>query len=612
MEEFTGEHCTPCATSNPTLQNLIATNSSKVLLITYPTPLPVAGPLYNIYTIVPAARISYYGITTAPQGRLDGTRMGTGTGNPTGHVANFLQADINTASAAATPFNLSISHTWSVTGDSVTATVTASTPSAYSPTGVSLRLRVAVVENLNMEAPPGVNGEQYFPNLVRDLIPSPAGTTMSSTWTASQTTVYTITAKVGHYLDKNNTNLIAWIQNDADKSVLQSAMSTPVSLPIDAASIGLHPSARLHCVPGNASLTSNAVLRNAGTDTLRSARIFYHTDVSAALQFVNWSGALAPNGATLVALGSVSIPGGNHYIVDSVALPNGKPDVNHGNNTTVGSVSVYNTNRINLPIVNGFELAGAIPQGWILYDADSNGRNFAVTKDLLGGSVGYGGSKYFLLHNNFFVPAGETNYAILPAANLPSDGLLSFAYAHAPYNNENDELAVVYSTDCGANWTSVWSAAGTALSTASATTDYFIPAASQWSTQAVDFTGVVPNTAMIAFRAISDYGNTLYIDNVRLESKNAVESVAAIDHIRLYPNPAKDMAEVDFTLSQAQAVRIKLTDMMGRTVAEIPPAAFPAGRHQAYLSVSRVAPGVYRCIISGEGGQVARPLSIVR
>src|SRR5436305_6813998 len=76
-EEFTGEHCVPCATANPGLQSLIAGNASKVLLLTYPSPFPVGGPIYNTYVSVINARLLYYGITTAPQGRLDGTKTGT-------------------------------------------------------------------------------------------------------------------------------------------------------------------------------------------------------------------------------------------------------------------------------------------------------------------------------------------------------------------------------------------------------------------------------------------------------------------------------------------------------------------------------------------------------
>jgi hypothetical protein len=611
-EEFTGEHSVPSALANPGLQGLIAANASKVLLITYPSPFPAGGPIYSTYTPVTNARLLYYGISTAPQGRLDGTKLGTGTSYPAGHVANLRQADIDTATAKATKYNLSISHAWSVTGDSVTATVTITTPLGDTlPASAALKLRVALVEHLQYSIAPGINGEHDFPNVVRDMYPSAGGTAIMSTWTAAQSKTYTITNTIARYVDKNNATLVAWIQNDADRSILQAAVSAPVAIAVDAATTGVFPSSRLQCVPGNASESSYATLRNAGTSILTSARIYYHSDVTSLLSVANWTGSLAPGATTLVALAAVSVPGGNHYILDSVGLPNGQPDINAGNNNGKGSVSVYSTNRINLPIVTGFEGAGAIPNGWILYDADSNGRNFMVAKNIFGAAAGYGGSTWFLLHNNYYVPAGETNYAILPAANLPSDPVLGFGYAHAQYNTENDKLEVVYSTDCGANWTSAWSAEGSALSTAPATTDYFIPTPAQWKDQAVDLTGI-PNNSMIALRATSDYGNTLYIDNVRLESKSAVPALQGIANIKLYPNPAKTEAALDFNLSQRCELNISLLDATGREVLQVASQTFEAGARHLSIPISGLARGLYMLHISGQEGSVMKPLTVAR
>lgn len=613
FEEFTGEHSVPSAIANPGLQSLVANNASKALLITYPTPIPAGGPIYNTYTAVSNARIAYYGITTVPQGILDGTKTGSGTNNPAvGHVSNFTQADIDSASGKAAPFNLSISHAWSVTGDSVIATITVTAPAVYTPVGANLKLRLALIEHLQYSIAPGINGERDFPNVVRDMFPSAAGTSIISSWTMGQSNTYTITNRVARYIDKSNATLVAWIQNDADRSILQSAVSAPVSIANDAAATGVYPTLRLQCVPANASAASYALLHNAGTAVLTSARIYYHSDVSSTPVTTTWTGSLVPGATTRVALNALSIPGGNHYIIDSVALPNGVLDINSGNNISSGSVSVYSTNRINLPIVQGFELGGAIPTGWILYDADSNGRNFTVSKNIFGANVGFTGSTWFLMHNNYYVPAGETNYAILPAANLPSDPVLSFAYAHAPYNTENDKLEVVYSTDCGANWTSVWSASGTSLSTAPATTDFFVPTTSQWSTQNVDLTGLLPANAMVGLRATSDYGNALYIDNVRLESKAAVKTISSVSNVRLYPNPASKETTLDFNLSKRQALHVSVMDAAGREVISNDARTFEAGTQHILFNTAELPGGTYLLRIAGDEGQIVKLLSIVR
>ncbi len=610
-EAFTGEQCSACAIANPGLQALIALNS-RVLLLTYPSPFPAAGPVYNTYTPTSNARAAYYGITTAPQGRLDGTGLGSGTTSSiAGHVANLTQNDLNAAPQVSTPFTLNISHSWSVTGDSVIATITVKTPAGYTaPSGASLALRVALVENLHYGAAPGLNGEQDFPNVVREMFPTPAGTALPVNWTMGQTNTYTIVNRVARYVDKSNANLIAFIQNDASKYVMQAAPSTPLTIPLDAATIGVTPSARLRCVAGSTSVNASATLRNAGTTTLTSARIYYHTDASPFVQFVAWTGSLAPNGTTLVPLGTLSIPNGTHIITDSVVLPNGGIDINPGNGVGTGSVSVYSTTPANLPLVTGFE-SGTVPAGWILYDADSNGRNFGVAKNIFGPAAGFMGSTWYLVHNNYFVAKGETNYAILPAAKLGPGVTLAFAYAHAQYTSENDNLEVVYSTDCGANWTSLWNASGSSLSTAPPTTDYFVPTASQWATQSVDVSSV-PAGALLAFRATSDYGNTLYIDNVRLEVPAGVESIGGLESLRLFPNPAAERTELSFTLKARADVRIAIQDATGREVVKVEDGRFEGGAHKLTIETHGLAAGMYYLNIQTEGGRVIKPLCVVR
>lgn len=604
-ESFSGEHCISCATANPGLQSLIATNAGKALLISYPSNVPAAGPLYNTYPAISLARSSYYGITTAPQGRLNGTGLGSGSSSTTaGHITNLRQTDIDAAAAITAPFNLSLSHSWSITGDSLTAMVTVTAPAAYAPVGANLKLRLALVEQVHYNAPPGINGEQDFPTTVRDMFPSAAGTAIQSTWTMAQSVTYPITGRVARFIDKNKANLVAWIQNDADKSILQSAASTPLTIALDAGTTGVRPSARLHCASGNAVMTAAALLRNAGTSTLTRARIYYRTDVSPLTQFVNWTGSLQPGAATYVSLGTVSIPGGNHYILDSVLLPNGVLDVNPGNAVGTGSVSVYNTVAANLPMVTGFEGAGGvIPAGWILYDADSNGRNFSVTNNIFGGPAGFGGSSYFLQHNNFYVPSGETDYAILPAAKIPANGaMLSFAYAHAQYAAENDKFEVVTSNDCGASWTSIWSASGSGLSTAPPTMDYFIPTASQWATKLIYLNGITTGT-MIALRATSDYGNSLYIDNVRLETAAGVREQVQISGVSVSPNPAKDIVTLSFTANATTHFGVSLLDITGRKVSGIAGESYAAGSHKLTISTDGLPSGVYLIRIDGDDGR---------
>ncbi|MDQ2769914.1 MAG: hypothetical protein M3Y54_05370 [Bacteroidota bacterium] len=78
-------------------------------------------------------------------------------------------------------------------------------------------------------------------------------------------------------------------------------------------------------------------------------------------QTYNWTGSLAAQATTSVALPTLSATPGTHVVADSVARPNGVVDVNGGNNKASASVNVYNTIGTTLPLATGFENAGALP-----------------------------------------------------------------------------------------------------------------------------------------------------------------------------------------------------------------------------------------------------------
>lgn len=173
-EEFSGENCAPCATYNPALNTLISANPTKVLLIKYQSPIPSAGPIYNAYTTVTNARLSYYAVSSAPSGRIDGITQGTG------HIANLRQADIDAEAAAVPAFAITATHQWSTNGDSLRATINLSALQAYAPAGANLKLRIALIEHLRYATAPGTNGETEFHNVVREMYPNAAGTQLAT------------------------------------------------------------------------------------------------------------------------------------------------------------------------------------------------------------------------------------------------------------------------------------------------------------------------------------------------------------------------------------------------------------------------------------------------
>lgn len=613
-EEFSGENCGPCAASNPGLWNLLSsgTNPSKVLLIKYQSPIPSAGPIYNAYKTVTQARMGYYNVPFAPYGRLDGTGLGTGTAAPgsPGHVANLTQGDITAAAAVATPFNLSVTHTWSADADSVYASVTINTPAAFASATSNLVLRVALIEHLEYCAPPGTNGETEFHNVVREMYPDAAGTPIKNTWTASETMTIPISGIAPARVNKSNERavLVVWIQDESNKSILQAAQSTKVDLPLDVALEGCA-APMLACATTSVSLPTSVTLTNPGTTTLTAATIYYKLD-NGAYASTNWTGSLAPGANTTVAIPALTVGIGKHVITDSVALPNTVLDVNAANNVNTLNITVRDNSVATLPVTADFENAGAAPANWILLDDGQDGTTW-----LFRPSAGRNGSNYSMIHYNYAFAPGDVNTTII-SGNLPTQGAyaLDFYYAYAQYSNENDKLEVVYSTDCGTSWNTIWSAMGSALATAAPTTADYKPAANDWKLKSIDLSGV-PTGAMIAFRGTSDYGNNIYIDDVNLRSgaPTGIRNVAAAaQDVKMYPNPAKEATTLQFSLAKAGSVQVNLLDATGRTISVVADATMKAGAQSININTSSLSAGMYQVVIRSEEGTSTQRLSVVK
>ncbi len=609
-EEFSGENCNPCAAANPALWALLSANSSKVLLIKYQSPIPSGGPIYAQYQAGWQTRgASFYNVPFAPYGRLDGTGLGSGIGGSPGHVANLTQGDIDAAAAVPSPFDIDVSHVWNSTGDSITVTVDITAVSAFS--GSQMRLHLALIEHLVYDFPPGSNGETDFHNVVRRMYPDPNGTTIPNSWTQNQTQTITITGWVPPYVDKSNvdTRVVAFIQNHSSKEIEQTAVA-PVPMPVDVASSMITAPQNLVCATGSVNVNADVTLRNTGVNTLTSATIYYRVG-NGAWQSHNWTGSLAANGSTNVSLPGISMTPGHHILIDSVALPNNQPDINPANNISYTQVWVQNSSPNNLPFGTSFENNGNLPQNYILYDVDGDLRNWDLRSS---SSLGQSGSTYYIRHNNYTFEEGESNIAILPTPAMPSgQKALDFWVSHARFSSAySDTLSVVYSTNCGQTWTTLWTANSAQLETAPATTSSFIPAANLWAKKSIDVTSVPPN-AMIGFKASSGYGNNLYIDAIELRTGPVgIEEVVESGYFQLYPNPAKDQAFLQFTLSKKTEFDVQVIDATGRIVLSTPNTIMSAGMHKLELGTSGLPAGLYHVRINTGSGSHIERLSIVK
>jgi hypothetical protein len=97
---------------------------------------------------------------------------------------------------------------------------------------------------------------------------------------------------------------------------------------------------------------------------------------------------------------------------------------------------------------------------------------------------------------------------------------LRFHHAYATYTTEVDQLVIETSTDGGSSFSTLatlngGTSVGTGMVTASAQNSVFVPSADQWGSKSF----LLPaGTNKIRFKAISAYGNNLYLDRIYILS----------------------------------------------------------------------------------------------
>lgn len=611
-EEFSGENCGPCAALNPALMTLLGANTSKVLLLKYQSPIPSAGPIYEENTVFTDARMGYYSVPFAPYGRIDGAVVGSGTN--AGNINQTTQAIIDAAAAVAAPFNITVSTpTYNADGQTftATATVTAVTAGTYA----NLKLRFVLAEQLDFATAPGTNGETSFHNVVRQMYPNAGGTDVPATWTAGQTQTFTITGAIPHYVKNTSAHrfFAAFLQTEGDKKVLQAAKTADINIQIPAAgvaSVSLSGVNGLKCqLP--ASLTPTITIKNTGTQTLTTATIYYRLGTTGAWTSQPWTGTLAA-GATspAITLGALSATtAGMFEVQDSVALPNGKVDLNTYDNNASSVAYVLSNTASALPLSYDFEAANS---NWVSWPGTASNAYPIIRASSSTSAIGAGGSTYVGWFRAWDLPSGYTGYLLFPKADLPAGAkAIDFQLAYAQWKDQNgtlvgDKLEIVYTTDCGATWNNVWSQSGTNLATADPTTgnNSFIPNAASWKPRSVDITSV-PTGAIFAFKGTSGGGNNMFIDNIKVRTGAATTSINSIvkeGSTNIYPNPAVNELNVELDLIKAAKVSFVIYNALGQSVQQIAAKEMSAGASKTSIDTRALPAGMYYLNIStGEG-----------
>jgi len=267
------------------------------------------------------------------------------------------------------------------------------------------------------------------------------------------------------------------------------------------------------------TITPQITIRNAGSSTLTSLKIFYQVGTGPVSAPYAWTGSLNISQSANVTLPAFTAAGGLNSLKIWTADPNGGVDENKINDTAVTSFTILAP--LPSPIVEGFESTTFPPANWRIINSNAGSITWARSTTARKSGTA---STFMDFYN--YTTAGQEDYILSPILDvLSADSVIvSFERAYRVYSTSAsfaDALALVVSTDCGATFTEVWRKAGTVLATvAGAQTSAFTPTAAQWLNEKVDikpFIGTA-SSVTVGFKAINNFGNNLYLDDINIQT----------------------------------------------------------------------------------------------
>lgn len=572
IEEFTGIHCGYCPLGHLAMANAIAADPAHVFGIAYHQ-----GGYATPSTGEPDYRTTF-GDAIANQTGLGGYPAGTVnrhvfSGGITDYPYGSWGSACNTIKTQNAPVNIAMT----VSLDYSTRLLTVYIETYYTSNGDSAThmLNVAVLQNNvkgiqsnygnynpTMITP---DGQYLHQHMLRHLITGQWGTALTPTTTGSfkaTTLTYTVPASINSIpVNLSDLEIVAFVTR-GHQEVFNATGATVPAPPQDAGITAITGITDMSCAN---TFTPTVTLKNGGTTALTSTTINYKID-GGTVNTYNWTGSLASGATTTVTLPVQTITGsGNHTFYAYTSSPNGGTDYNTANDQTTKVFTSF-ISTITLPVTENFTSTTFAPTNWYLKaDNSSNWTRNATYGHTAAGCA-------FI--NWYNIPSGN-NDLLLNTLNLNgvTNASLSFWFAHKFYteggtNYTDDQLQVDASTDCGANWTTVWSQTGTALCNGTPsylTSGYTTPVAGDWTQRTISLAAYNNAPSLtLRIRAVSGYSNNLYLDDINLTGTASAPSQPSV--ITGTSSPCQNTTGLSYSVTNVAGVTYTWTVPSGWTI----------------------------------------------
>lgn len=621
FEEFTGETCPPCASTNPGLNALLAqpSNTPNVVAIKWQVPIPSAPTkTWSLYqtnkTEIDWRYATYgYGISSAPSGRMDGQNV-TVFGAASDHPADLTSTIIATAQSYTSAFSVTMARAWNVGCTAVNLTVNIQATANFQSVG-ALVFRTVMVERLiQFSVQPGTNGEKDFEDVAIKSFPTlQGGIPMASTWTVGQTQTFTLSCPLPTYTrKKSQVAFVGFIQDDGTKKVAQAVRVGTAAVPT-ASMAAMGASVNITC---NASINPTVTVRNDGPGALTTFTINPFTDNAMGTP-VSWSGNLSVGAQTTMVLSSVQTPtsSGAHTFSYSIDIPSPQYNLN----VTLNRADFFVASDYQgTPVVEGFTTSSFPPNKWATINKDF-GPSWSRNTTTGGFNLSQECTKYDCYTN---AVVGDVDELYLPPMDLTGpnpDPSITFDLAYAQRDaTSSDKLEFYVSDNCGNTWTKMFDKSGSSLATFN---DYvsnaYVPDpfdATHWRKVSVALTGFNKPQVLSKFVVTNDHGNNIYLDNVNLTTavssglqNLASESVSFV----VYPNPGNGETRIGFNAPQPQVVKIAVYNSLGQIVYSKQQMA-NTGNNDVAVDLKHLSNGIYIIALSSKHAQAISKITIVK
>lgn len=636
LEEYTGIRCTFCPDGHLRASAIKAANPGRVVLINIHTgsfASPVAGqPDYT--TSFGAALAGQTGLTGYPSGTVNRTVfLGATT---TASSRTLWAANSATTLAQASYANIALE------GSIDIATRVLTVNSEIHITGTapaSLNLNIALMQN-NIAGPQtgaasfnpsqiNADGDYIHGHMLRHLLTGQWGeviTTTTTGTTIARTHTYTIPADInGIPLVLGDLEIAGFIA-EGQQTIVTGAngpisyIAPPGITIVDIASTNATVNPPSYCV---ASVDPSITVTNNSATAVDTFEVSYRLNGGTPVTQSVYT-SLAAGGTTTITFPSLTLPTGSNVITFDCNVDNANTslEVSTSNNGSSNpEIITLSSSPITTPIAEQFEGYAFRTEGPVNTFAENpnsiaafivNTVNISSTAPPVGG---FGNSDGAFLWQCYNIPAGGSSSILYDKLSFAgkTGNKVEFDVSYAQYDAaSNEELSVQVSTDCGATWSTVYRKLGPALSTSAISTAQFFPSSNEdWRKETVDLTTYDGESeVLIRFTSVSDYGNNMYIDNIRIvdAATASIDENEANATLNLFPNPSDGMVNLEYISGHQGSINISVVNTLGATV--YTSNAVSNGSLNKSIDLNGLTKGMYFVNVTSENGTTTKKLAI--